>query len=75
MCVRPKGKIPLNSVYYTYILLTLYPQRGNKAISDISPRRPRFTKKAMRNTAVMTGGKPIAIWSQSISVMTVIGYE
>jgi hypothetical protein len=44
---------------------------GSRAISDIIPRRPRFTKimyaiLAMRNTAVR-GGKPIAVWSQSIS--------
>jgi hypothetical protein len=29
---------------YTYIPLTLYPRRGSRGISDIPPRRPRFTK-------------------------------
>jgi hypothetical protein len=28
----------------TYILLTLYPQRNNRGISDIPPRHPHFTK-------------------------------
>jgi hypothetical protein len=48
---------------HTYISLTLYPRRGSRGISDIPPRRPRFTKKylAMRNTANVTGGKPVAI--------------
>jgi hypothetical protein len=29
---------------HTYIPLTLYPQRGSRGISDISPRHPLFTK-------------------------------
>jgi hypothetical protein len=29
----------------TYIPLTLYPRRGNRGISDILPRHPRFTPK------------------------------
>jgi hypothetical protein len=28
----------------TYIPLTLYPRRDSRSISDIPPRRPRFTK-------------------------------
>jgi hypothetical protein len=31
-------------IAYTYIPLTLYPQRDSKGISDIPPRRPGFTK-------------------------------
>jgi hypothetical protein len=36
--------IVLQKNFYTYIPLTLYPRRGSKGISDIPPRRPRFTK-------------------------------
>jgi hypothetical protein len=36
--------------------------RGDRGISDISPRR---------DTADVTGGKSIAVWSQSISVVSV----
>jgi hypothetical protein len=28
---------------HTYIPLTLYPRRGSRGISNISPRHPRFT--------------------------------
>jgi hypothetical protein len=42
--------------------------KGCRDVSDISQRHPNFTKMtAMRNTAEVTGGKPIAICLQSIS--------
>jgi hypothetical protein len=31
-------------INFTYIPLTLYPRRGRRGISDIPPRRLRFTK-------------------------------
>jgi hypothetical protein len=31
-------------ILHIYITLTLCPQRGSRGISDIPPRRPRFTK-------------------------------
>jgi hypothetical protein len=48
---------------HTYIPLTLYPRRGSRGILDIFTRRPRFTiiALAMRNTADVTGSKPIAV--------------
>jgi hypothetical protein len=53
---------------HTCIPLTCYPWRGSRGVSDIPPRCLRFTKMtAMRNTSNMTGGKPIAVWLQSIS--------
>jgi hypothetical protein len=48
-----------------YMLLMLYPRRDSWGISDIPPRHPRFTQ--IRNTADVTGGKPIRVESQSIS--------
>jgi hypothetical protein len=50
-------------ILHTNIPLTLYPRRGSRGISDIPPRRPRFTKNnlAMMNTADVTGGKSIAV--------------
>jgi hypothetical protein len=58
---------------HTYIPLTLYPRRGSRGISDIAPR-PTFYQNylAVRNTADVTGGKPIAVWSQSISGVNAI---
>jgi hypothetical protein len=58
----------------TYIPLTLYPRRGSRGISNIPPRHPRLTKKklAMRNTADVTGGNPIAVLLQSISGVSAI---
>jgi hypothetical protein len=51
MCNTQTRKTPILFVYqqiffklHTYIPLTLYPQRGSRGISDISPRLPRFTK-------------------------------
>jgi hypothetical protein len=57
------------SYIHTNIPLTLYARRGGRSISDIPPRHPHFTKiiLAMRNTADVTGGKPIAVLLQSIS--------
>jgi hypothetical protein len=47
---------------FTYIPLMLYPRRDSRGISDISPKRPHFTKiLAMSNTADVTGGKHIAV--------------
>jgi hypothetical protein len=48
---------------YIYIRLTLCPRKDNRGISDIPPRHPRFTKNylAMKTTADVTGGKPIAV--------------
>jgi hypothetical protein len=48
----------------------LYPRRVSRHISDIPPRRPRFTNQndlAMRNTADVSGGNPITVWWQSIT--------
>jgi hypothetical protein len=42
------------------ILLTLYPRRGSRGISDIPTRRVLFTK-IMSNTAGVRDGKPIAV--------------
>jgi hypothetical protein len=42
---------------HTYIPLTLYRRKGSTHI---------LPKLAMRNTADVTGGKPIAVWLQSI---------
>jgi hypothetical protein len=36
--------IAAKMILYTNIPLTLYPRRGSRDISDISPRRPHFTK-------------------------------
>jgi hypothetical protein len=46
----------------TYIPLTLYPRRGSRGVSDIAPM-PTFYQNylALRNTADVTGGKPIAV--------------
>jgi hypothetical protein len=52
-------------LYYIimYIPLTLYSRRSRRGISDISTKTPIFYQNylAMRNTADMTGGKPIAV--------------
>jgi hypothetical protein len=58
-------------VYHTYIPLTLYSRRRSRDILEI-PRSSRFTELAMRNTADVTGGKPIAVRSQSISGVNAI---
>jgi hypothetical protein len=52
-----------------FIPFTLYSQ-GN-AESDIKPRCPRINK--MRNTADVTGGKPLTVLSQTVS--SVIGFQ
>jgi hypothetical protein len=51
---------------HIYIPLTLYPRRGSIGISVIPPRQQRFYQLATRYTADVTGGKPIAIFLQSI---------
>jgi hypothetical protein len=52
----------------------LYPLRSSWGISDIPSRHPRCTKsyEAMKNTADVTGGKPIAVLLQSISGVSAI---
>jgi hypothetical protein len=59
---------------HTYMPLTLYPRRGSRGISDIPPRHPRFTniRLATRNTADVTGRKPIAVLLQPISGVSAI---
>jgi hypothetical protein len=75
MSVKKKKKIlrdayalpkPLN--HYNTIPLTLYTRRGSRGITDTSPQ-PKFHQNhlAMSNTADVTGGKPIAVCSLSIS--------
>jgi hypothetical protein len=50
------------------IPLTLYPRKGSRGISEFSQRHPRYTKIiALKNIVDVTGGKLIAVWSQSIS--------
>jgi hypothetical protein len=71
------GSINLENVQkyiHTYHSRLLYPQRGSRGISDIPPRHPRFTNiiLAMRNTADVTGGKPIAVLLQSILSVSAI---
>jgi hypothetical protein len=58
---------------HTYIPLTLYPRRGSRGVR-YSSETPTFYQNylAMRNTADVTGGKPIAIWLQSISGVSAI---
>jgi hypothetical protein len=66
-CSTTRDRILFYHFIHTYIPLSLYPQRGiifiRGIISDIPPRRLRFTKiiYAMSNTADVTGGKPIAV--------------
>jgi hypothetical protein len=54
----------------------LYPRRVSRVISNIreTPLRSTFYQNylAMRNTADKTGGKPIAVRSQSISGMSAV---
>jgi hypothetical protein len=45
---------------HTYVPLTLYPRRGSRGISDITPMLYQ-NYLAMINTADATGGKPIAV--------------
>jgi hypothetical protein len=58
------------TILKTYIPLTLYLRRGSRGISNIPSRHPRFTK--MRNTADVTGAKPIAVLLQSISGVSAV---
>jgi hypothetical protein len=48
----------------------LYPRRGSRGILDIIPTY--YHKLAMKNTADVTGGKPIAVFLQSISGVSAI---
>jgi hypothetical protein len=48
---------------HTYIPLTLYPPRGSRGVSDITPRASFYQNYlAVRNTADVTVGKPIAVY-------------
>jgi hypothetical protein len=64
---------------HTYLTLTLYSQRRRRGNSDFPPRQTSFTKTTwlttdiIRNTANVTGDKPIAIWLQSISGVIAVG--
>jgi hypothetical protein len=66
-----KKRVGFDLSLHTYIPLTLYPRRASRGISDNPPRRPRFTK-IIYLTADVTGGKPIAVRSQSISGVNAI---
>jgi hypothetical protein len=57
-------------IKFTYIPLTLYPQRPEALFSET----PTFYQNylAMRNTADVTSGKLIAVGSQSISGVSAI---
>jgi hypothetical protein len=59
------------SFYYIYISLTLYLRRGGLRYSL---RALTFYQNdlAMRNTSDVTSGKPIAVWSQSISGLSAV---
>jgi hypothetical protein len=57
---------------YNLHTYTLYPRRGNRGISDIPPRHPRFTKINKHWGTLQTGGKPIAVLLQSISGVSAI---
>jgi hypothetical protein len=50
------------------------PEMGSRSISDIPPRRPTsyLNHLAMSNTAEVTDGKSIAVWSQCISGVNAI---
>jgi hypothetical protein len=56
-------------LFHILILLTLCPRRGSRDNLSYSSETPTFYQNelAIRNTADVTGGKPIAIWSQSFS--------
>jgi hypothetical protein len=54
--------------FNTYIPLTFDPRRGSRGVLDIPPRHTL----AMRSTADVTGGKPIAVLLQSISGVSAI---
>jgi hypothetical protein len=55
-----------------YILPTIYPRRASRGISDVSPATLYKNYWAKKDTAYVAGGIPIAVWSQSISGISVI---
>jgi hypothetical protein len=62
---------------HTYIPLTLYSRKGCRCITvSHSSETPTFYHNylGMSNTADVTGGKPIAVWSQSISSVNAINH-
>jgi hypothetical protein len=56
----------------TYIHIHTTPQRVSRDISDFLRTFYQIYLLAMRNTADVTGGKPIAIQSQSISGVSAV---
>jgi hypothetical protein len=52
---------------YSHTPLTLYPLRGSRNISNILAETFYQNVVTMRNTVNVTGGKPVALWLQSIS--------
>jgi hypothetical protein len=73
VCPHTHTHFIIHCIIHTYIPLTPYPRRGTRGISDIIPRRPRFTKprrttfyqnyltKRKYCKRQVTGGKPIAV--------------
>jgi hypothetical protein len=62
-----------NYYIHKYIPLTLYPRTGSRDISDIPLRHPFYQNLlAMKNTADVTGGNPIAVFLQSITGVSAI---
>jgi hypothetical protein len=57
---------------HTYKPLTLYPLRSSRGVLDIAPRLMFYQNYLAVRTADMTGGKPIAVSSQSLSYVNAI---
>jgi hypothetical protein len=55
------AKNPIRKHLVKYILLTLYPLKGSRDISDILTLTFYQNDFGMRNTSDVTGGKPIAV--------------
>jgi hypothetical protein len=77
ICNKKYINISLNHIIIIhtnkYILITIYPRRVSRGVSDIAPR-PTFYQNylTVRNTADVTGSNPIVVWSQSISGVNAI---
>jgi hypothetical protein len=64
-----KSKVPVsNFILYICTHITLYSQKVSSFILNIPSCHPHFTNNyfSMKNTADVTGGKRIALWSQSV---------
>jgi hypothetical protein len=64
-----------NAIHITrhiIIYIHTYHSRFIRDISDIPARHPHFTKTT--NTTDVPGGKPIAVWSQSISDVSAVNF-